>query len=363
MSTFADDAADLLIKCGQSSDLLEAASSESDDLDAAGEQRRARWRRLFAVLGTVAAGAGIGYGVHKFQGSAAEQKLQKALNPNVERDQTAIPTEDMGEAFAAAAPTSGDAQAGVAGGLGAIAAPYLARAAKAVGNKVAPKQTAKVTRGADKILNSEFIRPVADSLLPDRGRGRLLDVLERVSATKAKQPASGEGKAKRTASGKGGGGGRPDGGISRFFASLGGLPKSPGVEGLADMVDDPSKLNAYIAKNRRLHGSAQKTVRDAVGALNSTWQNPGKLDIEARELSKTFGGGEGEDIAHRDNLAAVSKHLTDIQTGEGRSRFVIPSLRRGVVGGLGGAFASWALRPNSSTPAIAAPAGQRTLTP
>jgi len=362
MSTFADDAADLLIKCGQSSDLLEAASSESDDLDAAGEQRRARWRRLFAVLGTVAAGAGIGYGVHKFQGSDAEKKLQKALNPNVDRDQTAIPTEDIGEAFAAAVPTWSDAVAGGVGGLGAIAAPYLARAAKSARNKVAPKQTAKVTRGADKILNSEFIRPVADSLLPDRGRGRLLDVLERVSATKAKQTASEKGKGNASGKGRDGGGGRPDGLLSRLVSPMFGLPKSPGIEQLARMTNQ-TELDAYIAKNRRLPGNAQKTVRDAVGALNSTWQNPGKLDIEARELSKVFGGGKGEDIVHRDNLAAVSKHLTDIHTGEGRSRFVIPSLRRGVVGGLGGAFASWALRPNSSTPAIAAPAGQRTLTP
>lgn len=66
---FSDNAAELLIKCSQSVDEELAA-------DEAADAKRAKWRRLFAILGTVAAGGGLAYGASKFPGSKLEQGLK-----------------------------------------------------------------------------------------------------------------------------------------------------------------------------------------------------------------------------------------------------------------------------------------------
>lgn len=193
-----DNVADLLIKCSQVSDLNEAALSEAEGTDDADEQRRAKWRRIFAILGTIAAGGGLAYGVSKFRGSDLEKFLQ-------------------GQVARAADAVSPRKSSHMTTGAGAGALAGLASGAKGLRTTDPMDVTPDA---ATKGQGSNIIQKIKDQLLPYTPANRSAsEVLTDVARIAEKAPKTSKGKPGAEAGGSDW--------LSRIFGSIGSARAEP----------------------------------------------------------------------------------------------------------------------------------------
>jgi hypothetical protein len=305
---FSDAAADLLIKCSQSSDFREAALSESDGTDSADEARRAKWRRLFSILATVAAGGGIAYGLSKFPGSSLESKAKEMVNWAKDK---VVPAEGGSNAAV------GAQLGGTIGAAAGAMAPHIRKAPEGAAPRAEPKNSAS-PEGVKNWLRKQF--------LPDvRGNDVATDSLDRFRRAA---------EANALKSDKGGKGG--DGWLKNIFTALSSSHARPDatITGPAASLDHKA-LGEVIQKMRTNPAYAGISTDDLLRKIKT---DSGTHPL-GRELDRAFvPSGKEKGVPSSGARKEVERLLTDFtgtQHGMGRRSFLPAAKRMAVGGGLG----------------------------